>query len=133
MRSAEDYLNHVKALIALNAQVLHWVVVREEAQGDRGLLRYRLSLRDGSLLEMFEFFQVQEGRVCVTKYRFHWQQADGRLRKRWDNAKHHAELSTYPHHVHDGAETTVQPHSPVDAETILAMVDVEMGVEKARR
>lgn len=86
MRDAADYLAHIKALIALNRQVVHWIVVREEAQGDMGLFRYRLTLRDGGLLEMFERFQIAEARLQVAKYSFHWQGADGQLRKRWDNA-----------------------------------------------
>ena len=82
MKDADDYLAHIKALIALNHQVVQWMIVREEAQGDIGLLRYRLTLRDGSLLEMFERFQLVEGRLEISKYSFHWQTANGELRKR---------------------------------------------------
>lgn len=125
MKNAGDYLAHIKALIVLNPQVVHWVVVREEAQGDIGLFRYRLTLRDDGLLEMFERFQVVEERLQVTKYRFHWQDADGQLRKRWDNAAHHPEIPMYPHHVHDGAEANVLPHGPIDAERVLAIIAAE--------
>lgn len=70
MKEATDYLAYIKALIVVNPQVLHFSVVREEAQGDRGLLRYRLTLR-GSLIEIFELFQIVEGGAEVTKYSFH--------------------------------------------------------------
>ena len=83
---------------------------------------YQLSLRDGSLLEMFERFQVVGGGVQVTKYSFHWQDANGQLRKRWDNAAHHLEVLTSPHHLHDGAEADVLPHGPVSAEEVLAII-----------
>jgi hypothetical protein len=125
VKNAADYLGHIKALIALNRQVVHWKVVREEAQGDMGLLRYRLTLRDGGLLEMFERFQVVGGRLQVTKYSFHWQDADGQPRKRWDNAAHHPEVPTRPHHVHDGAEANVLPHGPISAEEVLAIIAEE--------
>ena len=129
MKNAGDYLTHIKALIALNPQVVHWTVVREEAQGSMGLFRYRLTLRDGDLLEMFERFQVVEERLQVAKYSFHWQRTDGRLRKRWDNAAHHPEVPTHPHHVHDGAEATVLPHDPIGAEEVLAIIaDIENGL-----
>jgi len=65
-----------------------------------GLLRYKLNLR-GTLLEMFELFQIVGGRVEVTKYSYHWQEKTSKLLKRWDNAAHHPKLSTNPHHVHD--------------------------------
>ena len=121
MKKATDYLAYIKALIVVNPQVLHFSVVREEAQGDRGLLRYRLTLR-GSLIEIFELFQIVEGRAEVTKYSFHWQDMTGKLLKRWDNAAHHRELSTSPHHVHDGKEENVRPHESVSTEEVLALV-----------
>jgi len=67
VKNARDYLTHIKALITLNPQVVHWKVMREEAQGDMGLFRYRLTLRDGGLLEMLECFQVAGGRLQVLK------------------------------------------------------------------
>lgn len=122
MIKAGDYLAQIKALIILNPQVAHWAVIREEAQGDMGLFRYRLTLRDGSLLEMFERFQIVEENLQVTKYRFHWQDGSGQLRKRWDNAAHHPEILTYPDHVHEGTETHVLPHRPICAEEVLTIV-----------
>ena len=122
MKDAADYLAHIKALIVANPQVLHWTIVREEAQGDMGLFRYQLVLCDGGLLEMFERFRCVEERLEVAKYSFHWQDSTGRLRKRWDNAAHHREVPTYPHHIHDGAETNVLPHEPIGAEEVLATI-----------
>ena len=123
MKHATDYVAHIKALIILSAAVSSWTIVREEIQGDIGLLRYRLVLRDGSLLEMFERFEVTVGKHRVTKYSFHWQDAEGRLHKRWDNAAHYSQVSTHPHHVHDGAETKVLPHDPLDARAVLEIIE----------
>lgn len=122
MTAGRDYLAHIKALIVLNPQVVYWATVREESQGDRGLFRYRLTLKDGGFLEMFELFQVTPAGVLVTKYSFHWQKADGQWRKRWDNAPHHPEVSTHPNHLHEGAEENVLPHEPISAEEVLAII-----------
>lgn len=132
MKDATDYLAHIKALIILNPQVVHWTVVREEAQGDLGLFRYRLTLRDGGLLELFERFQIVEERLQVTRYSFHWQNADGQLCKRWDNAAHHPEVSTHPHHVHDHTEANVLPHGPISTEDVLAIIVAE-GADRERQ
>ncbi len=51
-----------------------------------------------------------------------WQDGTGQLLKRWDNVAHHLEISTHPHHIHDGAETNVQPHGPVKTEEVLAFI-----------
>lgn len=83
---------------------------------------HRITFQDGSLLEMFERFQIVNGQLVVTKYRFHWQDAAGRLLKRWDNAAHHPQVSTHPHHVHDGREENVSSYEPLSAEEVLAMI-----------
>lgn len=122
MKEADDYLAYIKALIIANPQVAGWKALREEAQGDLGLFRYQVTYYDGSLLEMFERFKIVNGKLLVTKYRFHWQDAAGRLLKRWDNAAHHPHVSTQPHHVHDGSEENVNSSEPFSAEQILAMI-----------
>ncbi len=122
MKEVDDYLAYVKALIIANPKVADWKALREEAQGDLGMFRYRITFHDGSLLEMFEHFQIVNGELLVTKYRHHWQDAAGRLLKRWDNAAHHPEVSTHPHHVHDGSEENVSSSEPISAEEILAMI-----------
>ena len=122
MKEADDYLAYIKALIIANPQVANWKALREEAQGDLGLFRFRITFQDGSFLEIFERFQVVNGQLLVTKYRFHWQDAAGRLLKRWDNAAHHPQVSTHPHHVHDGNEENVRPHESLSAEEVLAMI-----------
>jgi hypothetical protein len=120
--SAEDYLALIKSLIAFCPVVTGFSIIREDAQGDKGLWRYRLTLKDGSLLEMFEFFEIQSEQVKAIKYSFHWQRDDGRIIKRWDNAAHHPEIETHPHHIHDGAEDLVLAYQPVSFEKILQVV-----------
>lgn len=71
---------------------------------------------------MFERFQIVNEKLLVTKYRFHWQDAAARLLKRWDNAAHHPQVSTHPHHVHDGSEENVSSYEPLSAEAVLAMI-----------
>lgn len=125
MRDAAEYLTHVRALVIAHPGIVRWHVLREEAQGSLGMFRYRLTLRDGGLLEAFEFFEVAHGQLNPKKYSFHWRDAAGRLQKRWDNAAHRSEVPTHPHHVHEGEEMTVREHGPVTIEEILAIVTAE--------
>ncbi len=60
----------------------------------------RIKLVDGSYLD-----------IRVTSrgdYSYHWEHrmTDGGIH-RWDNAPHHHQVSTHPHHLHDGAEATI--------------------------
>lgn len=132
MKNATEYLGRVKALILVNPSIVHWETVREEAEGDIGLFRYRLQLHDDSLLEVLERFEVAEGDVNVTKYSFHWQDSDGRLRMRWDNAPHHPELPTHPDHLHVARDASVRPHASVDLETVLDIVAQESQCRPGR-
>ena len=68
------------------------------SQNQARLIRIRLV--DGSYLD-----------VRVTSrgdYSYHWEHrmTDGGIH-RWDNAPHHQQVSTHPHHLHDGAEATI--------------------------
>lgn len=48
------------------------MIIREEAQTDKGLWRYRLKLTDGSFLEMFEFLTIESGQVEKITDSFHF-------------------------------------------------------------
>lgn len=125
MRGAADYLTEVRALVIAHPGVVHWTVLREEAQGNLGMFRYRLTLRDGGLVEAFELFEVIRGELEVRKYSFHWQDAAGRLQKRWDNAAHRPEIPTHPHHVHEGEDRNVLEHGSMTIAQVLAIVSAE--------
>lgn len=53
----------------------------------------------------------------------------GRLIKRWDNAPHHPELDTFPHHLHEGDR--VVSHSALNAleslQHMLAQIEASGG------
>jgi hypothetical protein len=125
VKNAAEYLAQVKALIVMNPKIVHWTALREEVQGDTGLIRYKLMLHDGDQIEMFEYFRIMDESLNVLKYSFHWQNANGELRIRWDNAPHHPEVHTHPHHVHDGSETNVMPHAPITLEKVLNIISPE--------
>lgn len=58
-------------------------------------IKIRATLIDGSELHIREFFSSDS-----LLYSYHWQDGNGSLITRWDNAPHHSHLSTYPHHKH---------------------------------
>jgi hypothetical protein len=99
----------------------------EDATGQIGFMRYRLTLSNDDLLELTERIEARARAIVVTKYRHHWQDQTGRLIQRWDNAPHYPHMPSFPHHVHDGAEENVVEHRPVDALQILHLVMESMG------
>jgi hypothetical protein len=68
IKNADDYLAWIKSIITLCPEIVTFTIIREETQTDKGLWRYRLKLKDGSFLEMFEFFKIESGQVEIIKY-----------------------------------------------------------------
>lgn len=81
-------------------------------------LRLKLLLVDQSELYVREYVSENE-----YLYSYHWQYGDGRLRMRWDNAPHHKDLSTFPHHKH-GPE--LMESGDITLEEVLKVVEQEL-------
>ena len=100
--TVRDYLDEVEHCF-YSLKVVHSFQIRErEERLHEGFIRIRAVLTNGDVLEAFEFVvatpdavQTQSRIGCTGS------KADGRLKRRWDNAPHHRDVSTFPHHVHD--------------------------------
>lgn len=55
---------------------------------------------------MFEYVSEANSEISLLKYSFHWQDVQGKLKQRWDNAPHFLNLPHAPHHVHTEDDTT---------------------------
>ena len=77
------------------------------------LLKVRAEIIDGSLLYVREAFFRRS-----SKYSYHWQTRTGELLLRWDNAPHHPEIATHPHHKHVGEH--IEPSARVSIDDVLA-------------
>lgn len=129
--NAVEYTNSIKHTLTIKSYITSFKIVRERLQDDFSWYRYRIRFDNGDLLEMTERFMVKENQIKVLKYSFHWQDTNGNIRKRWDNAPHHANLATFPHHVHDGSEENVLPHPAIMAEDMLIKVaELKAKLEK---
>ena len=93
--------------------VASYEVIRKEIAPTDGKLRVKVVFANGSNAELFEYMTVSEGKLNLSKYSFHWQDAQGNLKCRWDNAPHHLELPKSPHHRHFADQSVNSiPHVP---------------------
>ena len=86
--------------------------VQEIVPGREGVIQARLRFWDGSLLEFVEVL-IEHGFVLIkTDYAYHYQDANGQIVFRYDNAPHHPEVTTHPHHKHtpNAIESATPPH-----------------------
>ena len=91
-------------------------------------IRLKIILIDASELYVKEYVSETE-----YLYSFHWQYNDGSLRIRWDNAPHHKNIKTFPHHKHipDLEEST-----EISLEDVLKVIEnrlrMTLGDESSR-
>jgi Family of unknown function (DUF6516) len=74
-------------------------------------------------VEAAEYFERGPTELKTVDYRYHWADAQQRLRRRWDNAPHHPELPGFPHHIHDGSEDNVRDGRPLSLLDLLAHIE----------
>ena len=70
-----------------------------------------LLIIDSSILEIAIFATRSNDTIAIDKYRFHYRDSAGEMLFRYDNAPHHPEIDTYPHHKHtsDGVVPATMP------------------------
>lgn len=128
-----EYLQELDELMSAAPEVIKVEIVRRSVWDTDmeiiALYRYKLTMSDGSLLELTERLVEDRGVFSVTKYRHHWQNRHAQLIKRWDNAPHHPEIETFPHHVHDGSETHIVGHEKICGLDVLNIVISEIARE----
>lgn len=84
-------------------------------QGGR-YFRIKIILKNTTELFAREYLDENE-----RDYSFHWQSADGQLIIRWDNARHHKHIKTYPNHKHIGE--TVEESRQTSLAEILSYIE----------
>jgi hypothetical protein len=77
-----------------------------------------IHLVDGSNLRVAEEW---EGGALVS-YSYYWLTADNRLKIGWDNAPHHAELASFPHHKQFGPQADRRPSDETSLEDVMQVI-----------
>jgi len=75
-------------------------------------LKGHLLIIDSSILEIAIFATESHNLLSIEKYRFHYMDRIGRMLFRYDNAPHHSEIGSHPHHKHTPDKivpTTIMP------------------------
>lgn len=121
MNDPGAYLDAIKLRLIASPIIAEYHILKERATRTDGYLRLRATLVNGDFLELVEAFEGGASEIVVVDYRHQWMDAaQSQLRRRWDGAPHHPELSEFPHHVHVENENNVVPGHPM---SILAVLD----------
>jgi hypothetical protein len=122
----KNYIEGIIQDISVSRAVFSFRVLRIEVGDKDGYVRIKCRLSNGDILEFAEYVIISKRKVCVETYSFHWQTADGKLRKRWDNVPHHKEVDTFPNHIH--LPDKVVGSSPKTLKKILADIEKTLAL-----
>ncbi len=101
---------------------------RSDKVGQSSELYAVIRFYDNSRLQIVEKLSVETYALIKTRYAYHYQDADGMLIFRYDNAPHHPEIETHPHHKHDGDKVIAA--YPPDISEVLQEIDAILYSEQ---
>lgn len=123
-----QYLVAVKEKLAGSPIIDSIEVVDERVLLNRGYFRARLILTNTDFLEIAESFMIQADQVLTLDYRYQWMDSSKLLlKKRWDSVKHFPGLPNFPHHVHIGSESNVEPGLSRNILEFIDLMEAELG------
>jgi len=99
-------MEDLSAVLSKYPFVVSYHLLKFERTQSTRRLKIAVDIADGSRLIISDATTPRGFR-----YAYHWQDANGQLLARWDNAPHHRHLPTFPDHFHNDQriEPSVQP------------------------
>ena len=91
-----------------------------------GLIRCRVHFWDGSFLNLYEVVSTELGYPVRINYAYTYLRNDQRV-FRYDNAPHHPEIATHPHHKHIGPKDRLAPADQPNLSQIFAEIEDLLG------
>jgi len=93
------------------------------------LIRLRADLVNSDKLHISEAWDDE----TLIRYAYYWLKQNDELRIGWDNAPHHPEVSTHPHHKHIETQESIQASDETNLEDILRLIKTRLEAEKHRK
>lgn len=138
MRDIIQYFDLITAIIEHSPAVSAELDI-EQLDSKRGTVDGVLYFADGSRLEFTERVLIERARPVKRDYRYQYVKSQSPV-FRYDNAPHHPQLASFPHHKHVGRKT-LDAKEPTFEEVIKESVSLinqaadasQQGVPKPRR
>ncbi|MBI3360318.1 MAG: hypothetical protein HY023_04330 [Chloroflexi bacterium] len=118
--NAREYYDSLQSLVTASPLVASTDLQFREIDVNECYIRGVLTLANGFELHLAEYIATAP-EIRRPKYRYHLQQPDGTRVARWDNAPHHPEIQTHPHHRH-AADDSLHESPEMSPELVLAAI-----------
>ena len=97
----KKFISDIEKIVGSSSIVLTSNIQKYYGPGDETVfLKGRITIIDSSTLEIAIFITESHGKLMIDKYRLHYMNAAGKMLFRYDNAPHHPEIASHPHHKH---------------------------------
>jgi hypothetical protein len=104
-------------------------IVCVASDDSNGLIRCRIIFRDDSYLDLYEVVSTELGYPVRVHYAYTYIR-QGRRVFRYDNAPHHPEIATHPHHKHIGPTDRLAPADQLTLRQVLAEIESWLGTDQ---
>lgn len=95
------FIESVEKTIASNPTILSSSIQKQFGPDVKTVyVKGNVTFIDSSVLEIAIFASETSSAVIIDKYRFHYMDYKGAMIFRYDNAHHHPEIRSHPHHKH---------------------------------
>ncbi|HIH96886.1 MAG TPA: hypothetical protein HA348_05345 [Thermoplasmata archaeon] len=119
----KDYFSEIQNLLREFAVIENVDVEYEIKSKTVGIIHGTIGMVDGSTLQFMELININGDEVTRPKYRFHFiDSADGMV-FRYDNAPHHPEVASYPHHKHIRNEDEPKQSKEIGLRDVLSEIE----------
>ena len=110
-------------MVSIWSILAEFVVEVTILRADYHAFKLKVTLANGSTLRINE----QYYRDTLEQYAYYWLDTNKRLITDWDNAPHHAYLSSFPHHKHVGSQDNRQSSAETTPEEILTAIRTHLS------
>lgn len=111
MQPLKAWFDTVEKHIAGNPLVIFHNLEKKHTSPSTAYLKGEILFVDGTSLAVFQHLCIIESGTSLSDYRYHYMDIDKKLIFRYDNAPHHDEIETHPHHkhTHNGIQACERP------------------------
>jgi len=123
-----DYFTSIERSLEQNSSVVQVDEPLAYLTSDEynGLLRCRVHFWDDSYLDIYEVVSTELGYPVRVSYAYTYLREGQRI-FRYDNAPHHPEIITFPHHKHIGPSDRLSPTDQPTLSQVLVEVETWLG------
>ena len=119
----KDYFSEIQNLLRRSAFIENVDVEYEVKSKTVGIIHGTVGMIDGSTLQFLELVNIKGDEITRPKYRFHFMDSADEMVFRYDNAPHHPEVVTYPHHKHIRGEEKPKQSEEIGLRDVLSEIE----------